>query len=56
MELTELKNKIINSFDGSKNDLADILAMFDKDEAIFPFKEACASASPGGRPCELVCQ
>ena len=39
MELTELKNKIINSFDGSKNDLADILAMIDKDEAIFPFNE-----------------
>lgn len=39
MELTELKNKIINSFDGSKSDLADILALIDKDEAIFPFNE-----------------
>ena len=39
MELTELKKKIINSFDGSKSDLADILAMIDKDEAIFPFNE-----------------
>ena len=56
MKLTELKNKIINSFNGSKNDLADILAMIDKDEAIFPFKEACTSASPGGRPRGLVCQ
>ena len=56
MELTELKNKIINSFNGSKNDLADILAMIDKDEAIFPFKEACISASLDGRPRRLVCQ
>ena len=56
MKLTELKNKIINSFNGSKNDLADILVMIDKDEAIFPFKEECASASPGGRPRGLVCQ
>ena len=39
MELTELKNKIINSFKGSKSDLADILAITDKDEAIFPFNE-----------------
>ena len=39
MELTELKNKIINSFDGSKSDLADMLALIDKDEAIFPFNE-----------------
>ena len=56
MELTELKNKIINSLNGSKNYLAGILAMIDKDEAIFPFKEACASASPGGWPRGLVCQ
>ena len=39
MELTELKNKIMNSFDGSKSDLADMLALIDKDEAIFPFNE-----------------
>ena len=39
MELIELKNKIINSFDGSKSDLADMLALIDKDEAIFPFNE-----------------
>ena len=39
MELAELKNKIINSFNGSKSDLADILAMIDKDKAIFPFNE-----------------
>lgn len=39
MELTELKNKIINSFNVSKSDLADVFAMIDKDEAIFPFNE-----------------
>ena len=39
MELTELKDRIINSFDGSKSDLADVLAMIEKDEAIFPFNE-----------------
>ena len=39
MELTELKDRIINSFDGSKSDLADVLAMIDKDEAVFPFNE-----------------
>lgn len=39
MELAELKHKIINSFNGSKNDLADILAMIDKDGAIFLFNE-----------------
>ena len=39
MELTELKNKIINSFNGSKSDLLDILTMIDKDEAVFPFNE-----------------
>lgn len=39
MELTELKNKIINSFGGSKSDLVDMLELIDKDEAIFPFNE-----------------
>ena len=39
MELTELKDRIINSFDGSRSDLADVLAMIDKDEAVFPFNE-----------------
>ena len=39
MELTELKDRIINSFDGSKSDLADVLAIIDKDEAVFPFNE-----------------
>ena len=39
MELTELKDRIINSFDGSKSDLADVLAMIDKDQAVFPFNE-----------------
>lgn len=39
MELTELKNKIINLFNGTKSDLDDVLAMIDKDEAVFPFNE-----------------
>ena len=56
MELTELKNKIINSFDGSKNDLADMLTLIDKDEAIFPFNEyehlICALINKGNMTYE----
>ena len=39
MELIELKNRIINSFNGSRNDLTNILAIIDKDESVFPFNE-----------------
>ena len=39
MELTELKNKIINSFGGSKSDLVDMLELIDKDEAIDQYLE-----------------
>jgi hypothetical protein len=39
MELTELKNKIISSFSGEKDDLEAILAQVEEDQAIFPFNE-----------------
>lgn len=39
MELTELKNKIIESFSGSASDLEDALQMVDDDQSVFPFNE-----------------
>ena len=39
MELTELKNKIIESFNGPKEDLEKILLIVEEDRAIFPFNE-----------------
>lgn len=39
MELTELKNKIIESFNGSSQDLEEVLQMVDNDQSIFPFNE-----------------
>ncbi|MDR1725154.1 MAG: hypothetical protein LBR28_02020 [Bacteroidales bacterium] len=39
MELTELKDKIITSFKGNRSDLADILQIIEKDNAVFPFNE-----------------
>jgi hypothetical protein len=39
MELTELKDRIVSSFNGSQSDLADVLAMVEQDQAIFPFNE-----------------
>ncbi len=39
MELTELRDKIIASFTGSKSDLEDVLAMVEEDQSIFPFNE-----------------
>jgi len=39
MELTELKDKIIESFKGTKKDLTEILALIEKDKAVFPFNE-----------------
>lgn len=39
MELTELKNKIINSFSGNKDELDKILLLIENDQAIFPFNE-----------------
>lgn len=39
MELSELKNKICESFSGSQDDLWEVLALIDKDQAIYPFNE-----------------
>lgn len=39
MELTELRDRIIASFTGSKSDLEDVLAMVEEDQSIFPFNE-----------------
>lgn len=39
MELTDLKNRITESFTGSKEDLNEILNLVDSDQAIFPFNE-----------------
>lgn len=39
MDLTELKNKIINAFSGSEVDLNTVLKLVDEDRAIFPFNE-----------------
>lgn len=39
MELTELKNKICDSFSGNRGELQKILDLVDEDQAIFPFNE-----------------
>lgn len=39
MDLTELKNRIIKTFTGSKSELTDILILVDEDQSIFPFNE-----------------
>jgi len=39
MELSELKNKIISSFSGSKSDLRKILDIVEQDQSVFPFNE-----------------
>jgi hypothetical protein len=39
MELTELKNKIIDSFSGSAEDLRLILQFVEEDKSIYPFNE-----------------
>ena len=39
MELIELKNKIIASFSGSKEELKEILEIVDNDYSVFPFNE-----------------
>jgi hypothetical protein len=52
MELTDLRNRIIESFQGSDSDLDEILAMVDEDQAIFPFNEyehlICGLINKGG--------
>lgn len=39
MELTELKNRICESFTGDRRELQKILDLVDEDQAIFPFNE-----------------
>lgn len=39
MELTELKNRIINEFRGKNDDLESLLEIFDNDIAVYPFNE-----------------
>jgi len=39
MELTELKDRIVASFSGTESDLADVLAMVEQDQSVFPFNE-----------------
>jgi len=39
MELTELKDKIISSFTGTKEELQDVLDLVEVDNAVFPFNE-----------------
>lgn len=39
MELTELKDRIIEFFNGSNEDLEKVLAIVEEDQAIFPFNE-----------------
>lgn len=39
MELTELRNRIRESFTGSKEDLDQVIAIVEQDRAIFPFNE-----------------
>jgi hypothetical protein len=39
MELSELKNKIIESFVGSAKDLQEVLQVIENDKSNFPFNE-----------------
>lgn len=39
MELTELKNKIMESFSGSAEDLSSVLQLVEADRSIYPFNE-----------------
>lgn len=52
MELSELKNKISDSFTGSQDDLTQILNCVEQDQAIFPFNEyeyfICSCIQNGG--------
>jgi hypothetical protein len=39
VELSELKNRIIDSFSGTADDLNDVLELVEKDRSVFPFNE-----------------
>jgi len=52
MELSELKDRIVASFNGTEDDLADVLAMVEQDRSVFPFNEyehlICSLIDKGG--------
>lgn len=52
MELTELKDRIVATFSGAESDLADVLAMVQQDQSVFPFNEyehlICSLIDKGG--------
>ena len=52
MELTELKQKIMDTFSGNTTDLEDILNLIEQDNAVFPFNEyehmICSCIEKGG--------
>jgi hypothetical protein len=39
MELTELRDKIIAAFKGTKAQLAEVLSLIEDDTSVFPFNE-----------------
>lgn len=39
MEISELKDKIISAFHGTKSELQEVLQMMDEDNAVYPFNE-----------------
>ncbi len=52
MELSELKDKIITSFNGADDDLNEVLDLVEKDHSVFPFNEyenlICGLIEKGG--------
>ena len=52
MELTELRQRIIDAFTGQSSDLQEIIAKVDEDQSIFPFNEyehlICGLINRGG--------
>jgi hypothetical protein len=56
MELSELKTKIISSFNGTRDDLEAVLQLIEHDQAMFPFNEyeylICSLIEKGGMTYE----
>ncbi len=52
MEVSELKNRIIESFSGTKEDLQDVLKLVENSRSVFPFNEieflVCSMIEKGG--------
>ena len=52
MEISELKNRIIESFSGTKEDLQDVLKLVESSRSVFPFNEieflVCSMIEKGG--------